>query len=204
MSLLNNFPEWRASLKKNKWKILIALFFLVIAVIFFWQAGDWVSDHSWSSVPDIILDHFGPYNLSFIFIWLFAIVVLVFIFYPFIFTHERFHYVLAMLALFLIARSVFMLFTHIGAPVDAVKVDAPGALQFLTFSNDLFFSGHTGLPFLGFLIFRKNKKLRYFMLASSIILAVTVLLMHVHYTIDVLSAFFITYGLYKIGNSFLK
>jgi len=31
------------------------------------------------------------------------------------------------------------------------------------------------------------------------VMAATVLLMHVHYSIDVFSAFFITYGIYKIG-----
>ena len=93
-----------------------------------------------------------------------------------------------------------MLVTHLGVPADAIKVSAPSFLGMFTFTNDLFFSGHTGLPFLGFLIFRKySKSVGYFMLASSIILAATVLLMHIHYTIDVFAAFFITYGIYKIG-----
>jgi hypothetical protein len=42
------------------------------------------------------------------------------------------------------------------------------------------------------------------MLVSSIILAITVLLMHVHYSIDVLSAYFITYGVYKLSENYLR
>ena len=42
------------------------------------------------------------------------------------------------------------------------------------------------------------------MLASSIILGITVLLMHVHYSIDVFSAYFIVYGIYVLGNKFLR
>jgi hypothetical protein len=38
------------------------------------------------------------------------------------------------------------------------------------------------------------------MLGASIVLAITVLLMHVHYSIDVASAYFITYGVYKVGD----
>jgi len=79
-----------------------------------------------------------------------------------------------------------------------VQISAPSFFYFLTYANDLFFSGHVGLPFLGFLIF-KDKKIRYFMLSASIILAVTVLLMHVHYSIDVAAAYFITYSIYALG-----
>jgi hypothetical protein len=38
----------------------------------------------------------------------------------------------------------------------------------------------------------------------SIILASTVLLMHVHYSIDVAAAYFITYGVYVLGNKMFK
>ena len=49
------------------------------------------------------------------------------------------------------------------------------------------------------LLFWPNKLLRYFFLACSVFFAIAVLLGHVHYTIDVASAFFITYGVYKIA-----
>ncbi len=73
----------------------------------------------------------------------------------------------------------------------------------MDFKNDLFFSGHTAVPFLGFLLF-KNRKVKYTFLGASIIMAITVLLMHVHYSIDVFSAFFITYGTFKIGEWLFK
>ena len=41
-------------------------------------------------------------------------------------------------------------------------------------------------------------------LALSILMGTVVLLMHVHYTIDVLSAFFITFGTFKIGEWFFS
>jgi len=200
----NKFHEWISVLKHNKKKIFISLLFLILAVAFYGISGDYVSDHNWSAVPDIILDHFGPYDLSIIFVGLFFCVLILLLFYPFIYKPNELDYVMNMISLFLIIRSAFMLFTHLGVPYDAVKFTSPGILQSFNFSNDLFFSGHTGLPFLGFLIFKNEKKLRYFMLISSIVLGITVLLMHVHYSIDVFSAFFITWGVYNIGNWFWK
>ncbi len=108
-----------------------------------------------------------------------------------------------MLSLFIFTRSIFIVLTHIKAPVGAILFSSENFIDFIVFSNDLFFSGHAGLPFLGYLIF-KNKKIKYIMLTLSIILAITVLFMHVHYSIDVLSAYFITYGIYKIGNYLFK
>jgi membrane-associated phospholipid phosphatase len=70
--------------------------------------------------------------------------------------------------------------------------------------NDLFFSGHTGIPFLLALIFWKNKTLRIIFLGFSVLFAIVVLLGHLHYSIDVLSAYFITYSIFHICRVFFK
>jgi hypothetical protein len=72
----------------------------------------------------------------------------------------------------------------------------------LFFGADLFFSAHTGMPFLGALAFWKEKEIRYFSLFGSLFFAVVVLLGHLHYSIDVASAFFITYGIFHIAQYF--
>jgi len=201
--------KWWSEIKHNRKKILISIFFLLISISLIFLSGDYVEDYTNSVVvPDLILDHVGPYNLSFLFIWLFVIVIILFFLYPLISKPSELPYVINMFSLFYVVRSGFIIFTHLRAPHDAIQFASSGILssliQPLSFSNDLFFSGHAGLPFLGFLIHRDHKGLRYFMLFSSIILGITVLLMHVHYSIDVFSAFFITYGIYKIGNRFIR
>jgi hypothetical protein len=72
-------------------------------------------------------------------------------------------------------------------------------LNFITSGNDLFFSGHTGLPFLIALIFWDHVYVRTLFLSSSVVFGVIVLLSHLHYSIDVFSAFFITYSIYHIS-----
>jgi len=67
----------------------------------------------------------------------------------------------------------------------------------------MFFSGHVAIKLLNYLLFY-DKRVKYFFLISSITMAITVLLTHQHYSIDVFSAFFIAYGSYKIGDYFLK
>jgi hypothetical protein len=59
------------------------------------------------------------------------------------------------------------------------------------------------VPFLGFLLFREDN-IRYFFLFFSFFMGAVVLLMHVHYSIDVFSAFFITYGTHKVGEKFFN
>ncbi len=198
--------SWLEQLKRNKNKLAISLVFLIIAIIAYSLAGDYVTDQGNTVIAhDLILDHVGPYNLSFIFVWLFILVIVVGLFYPLMFRPAKISYFLNIFSLFVIVRSGFIIFTHLRPPIDAIEPVFPSMLQFLNFTNDLFFSGHAGLPFLLFLLFYKeNKKLAYFMLACSIILGITVLLMHVHYSIDVFSAYFITYGVYKIGNKIFK
>jgi membrane-associated phospholipid phosphatase len=66
------------------------------------------------------------------------------------------------------------------------------------FQNDLFFSGHTGGPFLVALILWKNRFMRYSLLIVSVLMAFTVLAMRLHYSIDIIGAYFITYGIFKM------
>ena len=83
-------------------------------------------------------------------------------------------------------------------PAGALVYTAPAWFTVLDFKNALFFSGHTAVPFLGFLLFRKEK-IGIFFLIATIVMALTVLFMHVHYSIDVFAALFITWGSYGIG-----
>jgi hypothetical protein len=96
-------------------------------------------------------------------------------------------------------RAFFVTLTHLQTPLNAMPAKFPSFLNILVFTNDSFFSGHTAFPFLGFLLF-KDSKIRWLFLAGSIYMGLTVLISHKHYSIDVFSAFFITYGSYKIGN----
>ena len=193
------FKEWKKDIYNSRKKIFLSILFLIVAYISIILSGKYVDNISTVSVPDLILSHLPIVNLTFIFLYGLPFVLIIFILYSFIYESKRFYYSIGMLSLLLFIRSIFLVLTHLGPPFGAITVPASGIFSLTTFSNDLFFSGHAGIPFLGFLIF-KNKKLKYFMLFSSIVLAITVLLMHVHYSIDVAASYFITYGIYKIGN----
>jgi hypothetical protein len=62
-----------------------------------------------------------------------------------------------------------------------------------------FFSAHTALPFLMALILWKERLWRYVFLAISALFGAAVLLAHVHYSIDVFAAPFMTYSIFKLA-----
>ena len=66
-----------------------------------------------------------------------------------------------------------------------------------TLTKDLFFSGHTATLLILFLISEK-KIIKTIFLISTIVVAIAVLLQHVHYTIDVFAAVFFTYTCYVV------
>ena len=79
----------------------------------------------------------------------------------------------------------------------------PWFFENLYFENDMFFSGHTAMPFLGFYLFR-HSPLRYVFLVGAIVMGIVVLAMHLHYSIDVFAAFFMTYCSYRMGLRLLR
>ena len=75
-------------------------------------------------------------------------------------------------------------------PLNDPIVEFFGTGQLLT--KDLFFSGHTATIFLLFLLADK-KSFKAFFLIAAIVVGISVLLQHVHYSIDVFTAPFFAY-----------
>lgn len=155
-----------------------------------------------ASVGDLILDNVPVADLSFIIIE----VALISIVAGTLFVLSRPRYVLfsvKALALFIIIRALFISLTHVGFYPSHLE---PGLGFFdsiyfyLNFQLGFFFSGHTGLPFLMALIFWHERSTRIVFLCMSFVFGVAVLLAHIHYSIDVLAAPFMAYGIFKIAH----
>lgn len=198
------FIEWRNELNEH-WKLItVSLIIVIIAAVIDYYAGIYVTYQAdVANVSDLILDHFGPYDLSLFYVWGYLLILGIYFIYPLFFKVRNLHIVIAQFSFLTILRSLFIILTHLQTPLDAIPTSFPGIFHYLRFENDLFFSGHVAFAFLGFLIF-KDIKIKYFFLIGSIIMAITVLGMHQHYSIDVFAAFFIAYGSYKICNYLLK
>ncbi len=196
---MNNLKEWRAEFSNHRNLILLSLLFLGIALVLNYIAGTYVDGTGTTVATDIILDHTIIINLSFLFIYGIGFVITVLFLYPLFFNVKETHIVISQFSLLVLIRSFFVSLTHLRAPADAIIMSSSSVYDVFFFNNDLFFSAHTAIPFLGYLLFRKEKVALFF-LCSTVILAMTVLLMHVHYSIDVFAAIFIAYGSYRLGN----
>jgi hypothetical protein len=151
--------------------------------------------HASNHVTDFVLSRVGPYNVRFLFIYgtftAFVITAGLLAWRP-----NRLPFALKAMALFLLVRAVFVALTHMApSPIDPQK-PAP-FFNSIFYGSDLFFSGHTGLPFLAALAFWHIVPWRIFYLALTAFFGSVVLLGHYHYSIDVLAALFITHGIFQ-------
>jgi hypothetical protein len=176
-------------------------------IINYYAAGYALQRES-NPVTDIILSNIPTVNVDILFMYAPLLLGLI-IFGTCVHQPRRLPLLLKSLAIFITIRAIFIMFTHIGPYPDRALLDSMDFNfirafttnpNFFIFSSggDLFFSGHTGMPFLAALLFWENKAMRYICLGSSIFFGVLALLGHLHYTIDVASAFFITYTIYVI------
>lgn len=190
--------EWKKEIIHHKTLLIISAIFLVIANVLNQLAGVYADKKGSAVASDLILDHIPAINLSFLLTYGAIIIALILFLYPLFFEVRKLHVVIGQFSLLLIIRSFFIILTHLKMPADAIIANVPRIYDFINFNNDLFFSGHTAFAFLGFLIFRKQK-IGIFFLFATVLMAITVLFMHLHYSIDVFAAIFIAYGSYKIG-----
>ncbi|MEA2715028.1 MAG: hypothetical protein QOG91_56 [Candidatus Parcubacteria bacterium] len=181
----------------------ISLVFLILSLAANLLSGYYATERASNAVSDIVLSNIPVFDVDGIFVtgpiifWL--IIILICLNDP-----KKIPFWLKSVALFVFIRSAFVSLTHIGPFPDHVLVDSFSlikSINFYIFSSgaDLFFSAHTGLPYLMALLFWDNAPVRMFCLASSIFFGIVVLLGHLHYSIDVISAYFITYTIYHIA-----
>lgn len=196
----------------NKYKILFSnkRYLLSVAVGFFllgaslavnYFTGLYATRNASNSVTDLILNNIPVFDVDGFFIYS-AFALLAFILILVWREPERLPFVAKSIALFVLTRSFFMAFTHLGTIPEGIPIPADNPIRWITFGGDLFFSGHVGMPFLMALIFWKEKIIRYVFLAASVVMGSVVLLGHFHYSIDVFAAFFITYGIFDIAKLF--
>ena len=178
--------------------VLFGIALFAVSIFISSAATSYATEKAGSSVQDIILSNIPVVNVDFIVNEGVGIFI-TFIFIVVLWEPKRISVVLKSAAVFVLVRSVAVTLTHIGQFPERTYLDQTSIFASLNLGADLFFSGHAGLPFLMALIFWENKFIRNVSLAASIIFAVSVLLGHLHYSIDVFGAYFITYTIFHIS-----
>ena len=179
------------------WSVVL----LIVALVTNYYANVYTSITASNSVTDLILDRIPVVDVHYVFIYgagFFILALIAFLMYE----PRDIPFVVKSIALFLVVRSFFMILTHIAPPIVGSHGYGYSALDVVSSGDDLFFSAHAGLPFMLMLIYWKRLWLRSFYAISTLIGAGSVLLGHLHYSIDVFSAFFIAYGIYMISTKF--
>jgi len=179
--------------------LVLSLVILIGALTVNSYISSYVLKKASNPVTDIILDNIPVYDVDGIFIqgavvfWVAAgLIILV---YP-----KKIPFAVKTIGLFILVRSFFISLTHIAPyPISAPIESSSAFTDFIIGGKDLFFSAHTGLPYLLALLFWDKFVLRLVFIASSLLFGTVTLLGHFHYSIDVLAAFFITYAIYDLA-----
>lgn len=184
-------PGYILSLSLSLLALVISLVASSIAVVF---SSRWASN----GVTDLILSNTPAFDVSTIYVYgaffLIAFIALLCFADP-----RRAPFTLLALSLFFVVRALFVTLTHLGPFGLQAPVDFGVTVQRMFFGDDYFFSGHTGSPLLMALVYWKNPTLRILFLAWSVFFGTVVLLGHLHYSIDVFAAFFITFAIYHLA-----
>lgn len=112
---------------------------------------------------------------------------------------ESMIYIRAISAVILV-RSFAMFLVPLEPPLGLIPLRDP-IVELLTghvLTNDLFFSGHTSETYL-MLLANRARGTRLWFLFCTILMPVLLLFQHAHYSVDILAAFFFSYGCYKIS-----
>jgi hypothetical protein len=187
----------------------VGLVALLASLVTVYYSTNYATESSSNSVTDIILSNTRVYPVEPLFVYgalaavIFSIVVVLTV------QLRAAPFVLKSAALLLFISSIFVSLTHISpyphrAILSESFLSSERLAQMFFTGDDLFFSGHVGLTFLMALIFWETPVLRYSYLAISTIFAIVVLLGHLHYSIDVFAAYFITYTIFAIAQRFFK
>lgn len=197
--------EWRNILSTNKTfkqKLICTLIILIAVIISLPVFFAYIEKRNGAYLHDLILQAIPAADVSlltFLIIWSMSALVIVRCI-----QQPSFALLLFMsFTLLCLTRMVCITMVPLDPPDGLIKLNDPitsiiygGKDKFMT--KDLFFSGHTSNMFLMFLCLEKRQD-KILALIATLLVGILVLIQHVHYTIDVLSAFIFTYLVFRIG-----
>ena len=200
--------KWTLYLKNEAVKKIFIIFIILLLGIAFITPYffNYIQHRNGVQITDRLLDLLPTYDLSiliFIIIWFEILFVLVNGFMnPRILIRFITAYTLTTLSRFLC-----IIITNLDPPIGIVELKDPFLSTFFTHSSsiiidkDLFFSGHTSTGILIYLcLINKNQKKILFIL--NLILMFSLLIQHIHYTIDIVGGIMVAYLIYFTINRF--
>ncbi len=193
--------NWKEFLKEknNQVELVVTLVFLTVVLTSLANFLNFAEKRPGIVLPDPILNLFNPIDLT----WLiFALIYtsLVVAIITLIKDPKQLMFAIQVYTLMVVVRIAAMYLLPLEPPAKMIILSDPFVEFFgtgQTLTKDLFFSGHTATLFILFLVSGK-KIIKIVFLISTIMVAISVLLQHVHYTIDVFAAVFFTYACYKL------
>jgi len=193
--------NWKVFLtdKKKQKELIVTILFLVAILIIFPLFLQFVETRPGVVFTDPLLALFNPIDLTWLTFGLIYLSIVITLF-SLVNKPETLLFGFQCYGLMVLFRLILMYLLPLEPPVKLIPLNDPfvqllGTGEILT--KDLFFSGHTATLFLLFLIMEK-RVFKIILLTSTIIVGITVLLQHVHYTVDVAVAPFVAYTSYKI------
>lgn len=197
-------PRWRDYFKTRSGRINAALTTgsVVLVLLFFSRFLETIELRAGVVLDDPVLELFRPTDLTWItFSLIYAslfLAVLHLLYQP-----RQLVLCLQAYGVMVLIRMAAMAALPLEPPPGTIVLSDPlvefvvGTDKVLT--KDLFFSGHTSTLFL-FALVSTNPLLRFVFFLCSFAVAGCLLLQHVHYTVDVLVAPFVSYGAYRIAS----
>jgi len=191
--------NWKDIISKKKSELILTITFLVVMLFILSKFLTFVEHRDGVVLPDPVLKLFNPVDVTWIIFGLLYTALISTVIYFFtkpelLLTAFQTYIVLTIL------RIIMMYLTPFNAPQDSIILDDPFVQAFRTgeiFTKDLFFSGHTAILFLLYLVADKTY-LKVFLLVCTILIGLAVLVQHVHYTIDVVAAPIFAYMAYML------
>lgn len=191
------------SVKRNRIELAITVVLLAHILFSFTNFLNFVEERPGVVFTDPVLILFDPVDLTWLTFALIYISLLTAV-VSFSLKPERLLFAFQLYTLMVCVRIAAMYLLPLEPPATLIVLNDPFVEFFgtgQTLTKDLFFSGHTATLFIFFLL-EEKKFLKLIFLVCTISVAITVLLQHVHYTVDVFAAVFFTYTCYIVLKQF--